>query len=263
MEVKKYNTGVVLSGGGARGYAHLGFLEALNEAGIEPDIIAGTSSGAIAGVLYADGYKPREILELASSGRISFIRPALPRESLMQISGLTKMLQTHLRAKTFEELKIPLLVTATDLINAKPVYFSEGDLIEIILASSSLPVMFPPVKIGESMFVDGGIMDNFPVRAIENDCKILLGSFVNQVGPVEKVSGLIKLAERTLMLSLSKEIIEKARKFDLCIRPSALKDYKVFDMSKGKDMFEIGYRDTLEKLKTFDHNKLLEIKSQA
>lgn len=263
MENKKYNTGVVLSGGGARGYAHLGVLEALIEAGINPDIIAGTSSGAIVGVLYADGYKPREILELTNSGGMSFIRPALPRESLMQINGLTRMLQTHLRAKTFSDLKIPLYVTATDLINAKPVYFSEGNLIEIILASSSIPVMFPPVRIGESMYVDGGIMDNFPVRAIEKDCKILIGSFVNQVGPVEKVSGLIKLAERTFMLSLSKEIMEKARRFDLCITPSALKDYKVLDLSKAKEMFEIGYKDTRERLKTFDFKKLLAQKNQA
>ena len=77
------------------------------------------------GVLYADGYTPKEILKLMSTGsRLDFMRPALPREGLLQINGIIKILKTNLRAKTFEELKIPLFVTATDLNNGKAVYFS-------------------------------------------------------------------------------------------------------------------------------------------
>ncbi|HLN20746.1 MAG TPA: patatin-like phospholipase family protein [Bacteroidales bacterium] len=263
MDSKQFNIGLVLSGGGARGYAHLGFLEALNEAGIYPDVIAGTSAGAIAGALYADGYSPREILLFTNSAkRFDLMKPTLPRESLLQISGLIKIIQTYLRAKTFADLKIPLYVTATDINNAKAVYFSEGDLLDVIIASASIPVMFPPVRIGESMFVDGGVMDNFPVSAIEKKCKILIGSFVNQVGPIEKFSGLMKLAERTFMLSMSKEIIEKSRRFDLCIAPEALKDYKVLDTSKAEEMFNIGYLDTREKLKNFDIKKLLKDRSE-
>src|SRR5512139_717256 len=109
----QYNTGLVLSGGGARGFAHLGVIEALNEAGIFPDVISGCSAGALAGVLYADGYTPREIMNLTNTGsRLDFMRPTLPREGLLQIGGIVKILRTHLRAKTFEELKIPLYVSA-------------------------------------------------------------------------------------------------------------------------------------------------------
>lgn len=258
MEKKKYNIGFVLSGGGARGFAHLGFLEALNEAGIYPDVIAGTSAGALAGVLYADGYTPREILNFMNTGRrLDFMRPALPREGLLQISGIVKILKTYLRSKTFADLKIPLYVTATDIINARAVYFSQGDLLDIVIASSSIPVMFPPVRIGDYLYVDGGVLDNFPVRAIEKDCNVLIGSFVNQVGPVEKVSGLISLAERTFMLSMSKEIQEKSKKFDLCIAPSALKDYKILDTLKAAELFRVGYEDTKEKLENFDIDKLM------
>ncbi|HEX2922343.1 MAG TPA: patatin-like phospholipase family protein [Bacteroidales bacterium] len=257
MVSKKYNIGVVLSGGGARGFAHLGFLEALDEAGIRPDVIAGTSAGAIAGVLYADGYSPREILALTNTGsRLDFIRPTLPRESLLQISGIIKLLKTNLRAKTFSDLKIPLYVTVTDLINAKSVYFSEGELIDVVVASSSIPILFPPVKIGNQTYVDGGVLDNFPVRIIENDCNILIGSFVNQVGPIEKISGLISLAERTFMLSMSKEIVDKAKKFDLCIAPQKLKDYKILDTLKAAELFEVGYYETREKLNNFDLSAL-------
>ena len=128
MSVKKYKIGLVLSGGGARGFAHLGVIQALNEAGIFPDVISGTSAGALVGVLYADGYTSKEILKLLNTGsRLDFMRPALPREGLLQINGIIKILKTSLRAKTFKELKIPLFVSATDLNNGKAVYFSEGD----------------------------------------------------------------------------------------------------------------------------------------
>ena len=99
MSEKQYKIGLVLSGGGARGFAHLGVIQALNEAGIYPDVISGTSAGALAGVLYADGYTPKEILKIMNSGsRLDFMRPTLPREGLLQISGIMKILKTQLSA---------------------------------------------------------------------------------------------------------------------------------------------------------------------
>jgi len=264
MNDVQYRIGFVLSGGGARGFAHLGFLEALNEAGIYPDVIAGTSAGALAGVFYADGYTPREILKITNTGsRFDLLRPTLPREALLQISGITKMLKTHLKAKTFRELKIPLYVTATDINNAKVVYFSEGDLVETVIASSSIPVLFPPVKLGEFYYVDGGVLDNLPVRAIENICHVKIGSFVNQVGYVEKITGLISLAERTFMVGMSKELYEKAKKFDLFVAPDDLRNYRIIDTLKAPEMFEVGYKATREKLKGFNLEKVLEEKMSA
>jgi NTE family protein len=254
----KYNIGFVLSGGGARGFAHLGFLEALNEEGIYPDVIAGTSAGALAGVLYADGYSPREILSMMKTGnRFDLLRPAIPREGLLQISGIVKLLKKYLRSKTFSDLKIPMFITATDINNGKVVYFSEGELLDIVIASSSIPVLFPPKKIGDTTYVDGGVLDNFPIKAIENICHVKIGSFVNQVGYVENFSSLIRLAERTFMVGMSKEINEKARKFDLFVAPSELGNYRVLDTLKAPELFEIGYRATKEKLKDFNLQKLL------
>ena len=201
MAGKDYKIGFVLSGGGARGFAHLGFIQALNEAEIFPDVISGTSSGAIIGVLYADGYTPKEILTFMSSGsRFDFMRPALPREGLLQINGIIRLLKTNLRAKSFNELKIPLFVSATDLNNGKPVYFFEGDILEPVIASASIPVLFKPVIINNISYVDGGVLDNLHVHPIENKCKVLIGSFVNSVGYEKKISGLINIAERTFML---------------------------------------------------------------
>jgi NTE family protein len=258
MSLKKYRIGLVLSGGGTRGFAHLGVIQALNDAGIYPDVISGTSAGALAGVLYADGYTPKEIQKIMNSGsRLDFMRPTLPREGLLQIGGVLKILKNCLRAKTFEELKIPLYVSTTDLNNGKAVYFSKGELLDPVIASASIPVLFQPVIINNICYVDGGVLDNLPVKPIEKKCKILIGSFVNPVGYVEKISGLINIAERTFMLSMSKEIIEKAKKFDLLVAPLELRNYKILDPEKADELFALGYKATKAKLKEIDINMLL------
>jgi NTE family protein len=257
MQEKRYKTGIVLSGGGARGFAHLGLLQALNEAGIYPDVISGTSAGALVGVLYADGYSPKEILKLLNPGsRLDFMRPALPREGLLQISGISKILKTNLRAKTFEELKIPLFVAATDLNHGKAEYFSSGDLIDPVIASASIPVLFQPVIINNIHYVDGGVLDNLPLYPIEEQCGYIIGSFVNPVGHVEKISGLINIAERAFMLSMTKEIIEKSKRFDLFVAPVELMNYKILDPEKAEELFELGYNSTKEKLKETGTTKL-------
>ena len=155
MEKKKYRTGVVLSGGGARGFAHLGVLQALNDAGIFPDVVSGTSAGALVGVLYADGYRPEEILQIMnSSSMLHYVRPTVPREGLLQISGIERILQENLKASTFEGLSIPLFVTATDLNNGVAKYFCEGELLRPVIASASIPVLFKPVIIDNIYYVD-------------------------------------------------------------------------------------------------------------
>ncbi len=251
--MKKYKTGIVLSGGGARGFAHLGVIEALNEVGIYPDVISGTSAGAIAGSLYADGHSPREIMEmLHSTKRLDYLWPTVPRDGFMQISGIEKILKKNLRAKTFEELKIPLFVSVTDLNNGKPVYFSKGELVNPVIASASIPVLFKPVIINKIQYVDGGVLDNLPIRPIEHQCRFYIGSFVNPTGYEKHFSNLIQIAERTFMLNMSKEVMEKSRKFDLFISPSELMNYNILDSEKSDEVFKIGYNTTKEILNEMD-----------
>ena len=260
---KQYNTGLVLSGGGARGFAHLGVLEALNEAGIYPDVLSGASAGALVGVLYSDGYTPREILKIMNATRLlHYMRPTVPRSGLLQISGISKILDGNLKARTFKDLKIPLFVSATDLNNAVPVYFSEGDLIERVIASASIPVLFNPVVIDNVNYVDGGVLDNLPLRPIEGKCRFTIGSFVNPVGKEEMISGLMQIAERTFMVSMSKEIGDKSKKFDLFIAPPELSKYKILDPEKSSELFDIGYNATKSKLKEPEIRRLINDKLQ-
>ncbi|NJM16566.1 MAG: phospholipase, partial [Bacteroidales bacterium] len=101
---KKYNIGLVLSGGAARGFAHLGILQALEENNLKPDIISGVSAGAIAGAFYADGYSPIEILQILKGKKMwEYVRLAFKRQGLMKITGLDNILRQYLRANTFEE----------------------------------------------------------------------------------------------------------------------------------------------------------------
>ena len=201
MKRKKYRIGVVLSGGGARGFAHLGVMQALNDAGIFPDIISGTSAGALVGVLYADGYTPEEILQIMnSSSMLHYVRPTIPREGLLQISGIEGILKDYLKASRFEELAIPLYVTATDLNNGQATYFSKGELIKPVIASASIPVLFKPVIIDDIYYVDGGVMDNLPVSPIENKCSFIIGSSVNPTGYEKTVTSMVQIAERSFRL---------------------------------------------------------------
>lgn len=260
MPEKKFNIGMALSGGGARGFAHLGVLEALNEAGIYPDIFSGTSAGALAGVLYCDGSTPKEILKIMNTqSRLDYMRPAVPRDGLLQISGIERILECHLHAKTFEELKIPLFVTATDLNNGKAVYFSKGTLIKPVIASSSIPVLFKPVIINDICYVDGGVLDNLPIKPIKNLCNLLIGSYVNPVGYEAKINGLVQIAERTFMLSMSKEVTEKSKYFNLFIAPLELRNYGILDPEKAEDLFKIGYEATKEGLKVREIKKLFNL----
>ncbi|MFN8242058.1 MAG: patatin-like phospholipase family protein [Bacteroidales bacterium] len=242
MSGKTFKTGLVLSGGGARGFAHLGLIKALHEAGIYPDVVTGTSAGAIAGVLYADGYCPDDIMKILDSNkRLDYISPKMTRDSLMKISGVEKILGTHLRAKSFKDLKLPLIVAATDLINGRVKYFSDGPLLDAVLASASIPVLFSPVVIDGIQYVDGGVLDNLPVAPIEDKCSFIIGSFVNPIGPVESISSIIQIAERTFLLSLSKEINEKEKRFSLLFAPPELSNYKILDPVQSAEVFALGY----------------------
>jgi len=257
MAEEKYKTGLILSGGGARGFAHLGVLQALNESEIYPDVISGTSAGALAGVLYCDGYTPKEILKIMkASSRLEYMKPTLPRDGLLQISGIIKILSGHLQAKTFEELKIPLFVSATDINNGKAVYFSKGELLDPVIASASIPVLFKPVIINNNYFVDGGVLDNFPIHPLEGKCAITIGSFVNPPGYEEHTSGLIRIAVRTFMLSMSKEMLEKSKKVDLFIAPEELKNFSILDPEKAEEIFRIGYKAAKTKLSGSDIRKI-------
>ncbi len=242
---KKFKTGLVLSGGAARGFAHLGAVKALHEKNIRPDCIAGTSIGAIAGVLLADGYEPDELLDLFLEKKmITYLKISFGKIGLLNMRGLKSTLKEHLKAGTFEELKIPSFVACTNLNTGKITYFSEGELVDKVVASASIPGIFTPVKIDGQLYADGGILDNLPVRPIKRKCKKIIGVHVNYTGPQDNIESAMSIVERAFHLSIGARISETANDCDLFIEPEELQNYRLMDMSKGREMFEIGYRHT-------------------
>lgn|SRR5690625_225973 len=156
--------GLVLSGGGARGYAHIGVLSVLEQTDIEPDVVAGTSMGAIIGGLYAAGYSAPEIHDLASSIRSRDVIDLSLQGSLIKGEKLDNVL-SDLLPDTFAQLQKPFAVTTTDVETGEKVIITEGNLIRAIRASSSFPGAFPPLEINGRLLADGGIINNLPVDA--------------------------------------------------------------------------------------------------
>ena len=249
----KYAVGLVLSGGAARGFAHLGVLKALEEKGLKPDIISGVSAGAIAGAFYADGYTPEAILKIYMGRNLfDFMQITIPRTGLFKLTGMKNVLKKYLRARRFEELKIPLVVTATNLNEGKAVFFREGDLIDAILASSAVPVLFETVNINNVEYIDGGITNNLPLAPIADDCSTLIGVYVNYSGVQENIRGIAHIAERAFHLAIAIDIENKKPLFDIFIEPREIANYGFFNLKKGPELYRIGYETAMKIIKDKD-----------
>jgi len=247
---KKFNVGLVLSGGGARGFAHIGAIKALNEAGIFPDVISGVSAGAIAAAFIADGHKPDDIMKMFVQTKLhKIVELVLPKRGLLKMTGLLKIITDNLRARTFEELSIPIYIGATDLNNGKTVFFSKGDLIKPVLASATVPVLFTPMKIDNVIYVDGGVLNNFPVEPLEDKCNFIIGVHVNPFGYLEDFNGIMSVAERSFHLAFSTHIEKRINKCDIFIEPDGLQKFRLLDVAKINEIFQVGYKETKRILK--------------
>ena len=248
--LNKHNIGYALSGGGARGFAHLGALKALEERNLKPDIISGTSAGALVGVLYADGFTPNEICDMFKHTKFKqFVELTFPTSGLFRPTGLYAFLKKNLRSKTFEQLQIPFTAVATDWEKAVTVNFSQGDkLIESVVASCCVPLIFSPFQIDDQHYVDGGIFKNLPASTIREKCNILFGLNVTVIMPPEDKQNLKYFAERTFnMMAISNTLPDK-KLCDVLIEAEGLEKFWMFDLSHMDSIVEVGYNATVAKL---------------
>ncbi len=155
--------GLALGGGGARGSAHIGVLMELERLKIRPSLITGTSIGGLIGALLAAGFSTAEMetfFHNLTVGNIYGLPGGAP--SISTNAKLEKMLRDKLKDLTFADLKIPLSVVTTDLVMRKEVVLDEGDVVTAVLATTALPVIFPPVKVADRILTDGGMLNNVP-----------------------------------------------------------------------------------------------------
>ncbi|MDH6304302.1 NTE family protein [Parabacteroides sp. PF5-5] len=239
---EKYTLGLTLSGGGVRGFVHIAALQAMNERNIYPDILSGTSAGALAGAFYADGYSPKEIYAIFEKVKFrEFADTSIPQGGIFKTNKFKSFLEKYLHARTFEELKYPLRVVASDIEYGVKQVFSKGELIPAVIASCSVPIVFTPVEIDNHYFVDGGLFMNFPVSVIRQDCEKLIGVNVSPVTPMKYDNSLRYMLERTMNYVVGSNTMAERSLCDFLIESNEVSTYSIFDFKHVSYIYQKGY----------------------
>jgi len=156
---------LALGGGAARGFAHIGVIQVLEESGIKPDLVVGTSAGSLVAALYASGKGGAELQTLADAmDETAFADWSFPGRGLLRGEALAKFVREHTAGRQIEQMRLPLGIVATDLDSGQPILFQRGDPGVAVRASSAVPAVFQPVRIGSREYVDGGLVSPVPVR---------------------------------------------------------------------------------------------------
>lgn len=278
--------GLTLSGGGAKGLAHIGILKAMEDAGIYPDIVTGTSMGSIIGALYASGYSADEIKKIALAinwdevlknslylsevvyqekdyyGRYWYemnfngLKPELPK-GLIDGQKLSLLLSRVtwpvMNINDFKKLPIPFACNAANIENGDNVILNNGNLPQSLRASMAIPTVFTPIEIDKKLLVDGGLVHNFPVQEnIDMGATYNIGVFVgNTLFEKEQITSPLSVLTQSVFLHVSFDTEKQKQLVDFYIEPN-LKGYSAGDFKKSKEIIEIGEecgKKYVEKLK--------------
>lgn len=239
--------GLVLSGGGARGISHIGVLKGLEEIGVKPEVIAGTSAGSIVGSLYAYGYTPDQIItEVLAAKLFRSMRPAWTWTGLLSLEALASSLIKLIPENDFSALKIPMTIAATEIRRGKPDYFSNGELIPAIMASCCIPAVFNPIQLNGGLYVDGGLMDNLPAKSIRDKCDLLIGSHCNYISSEFDVKNFRSVIERSLLIAINGNTMVSKSLCDILIEPPDVGSFSGMDLGRARDLFEAGYKFVID-----------------
>lgn len=241
----QYGLGISLSGGSARGFAHIGVLKALEENGVKPEIISGTSMGALVGVLYAAGLTPAEIQNLVNKEPIiKMVRPAWGKNGLFRMDEIKKILKENIKKDDFSALKKPFYLAVSNINDGKKEIIQQGSLFDFVLASCAVPVIFAPQIIGQKTYIDGGLYDNLPADAIRDKCQILIGVHVNYIGNKSEFKSIRDIAERTFSLGIGENVRPSMDMCDYLIDPPKMSEFSFWDFDKADKIIDTGYQFT-------------------
>jgi NTE family protein len=259
--VKK--VGLALGGGAARGLAHIGVLEVLEKEGIPVDLIAGTSAGAVAGALYAQGKSAGQIKELALDTGwrrlVSLIDLALPRSGFIEGARIKNQLKAIIGDISFSDLKIPLSCLATDISSGEEVVINDGSVLEAVRASISVPVIFTAVKRGGRYLVDGGLVNPVPVSTVRQMGADLVIA-VNVIPPMgvrlqpgkeAKAPGIFQAMLHSLYIATYSLVMSSLAEADIVIEPR-LPHIGYGDFHRVRDSIkqgEIAAQELIEQIK--------------
>lgn len=247
----EYELGMVLSGGGARGLCHVGVLQAMTEEGVEPEVLAGTSAGAIVAALYAAGYSGEEILEFfveKSPFRLSKLSLAKP--GIFDTEKVVADFLEYFPDNSFEALDKRIYLTATELVTAQPEIFTSGPLIPAILASASTPLLFTPTGVEGRWYSDGGVTNNFPVEPLRGHCRSIIGVYASPLRPIEETDlrSSLAVSQRAFEIGMYYSSKRKFHECDLLLCPDELGRFGPFDTKHLEEILQIGYRAAREQM---------------
>jgi NTE family protein len=266
--------GLVLSGGGAKGFAHIGVLKVLEKAGVKIDYIAGTSMGAVVGGLYASGYSATQIDSIFYNTDFDqLLQDYIPRSSksfyekrndqmyaislpfnklkigipiayskgMYNYSLLSKLTHKVRNVRDFSKLPIPFLCVATDIEKGEPVILDHGYLAQAMLASSAFPSLFSPVEIDGRLLIDGGVVNNYPVEEIRKmGADIVIGVDVqDDLKDRKSLKDATRILVQITNLDMIKEMKNKIKQTDIYIKPN-VSEYGVISFSEGQQIIKKG-----------------------
>lgn len=253
-----HNLGIVLSGGGARGYAHIGVLQALEEMGIFPEAVAGVSAGSLIGAAYASGMNYVQMREFAASANlVRALFPDMSTSGLISLNYVRDHLAKFIPQNRIEDMKRPLTLGLSNLNSGEMELWTEGPLREAVMASCAIPLIFQPMEIHGNIYVDGGLLMNFPVPALRSKCRSLIGvNLMPQIEmPSEKLKGrmsMTAIAIRVFYMAVINNTKPWLDQCDVLIEAPELYHYHLFSFGKMDEIQKIGYEATMAKRKEIE-----------
>ena len=250
---KKQKIGLALSGGGALGFAHIGAIQALEEHGVKPDFISGSSMGAIIGAIYCAGYSPAKIMRIIQAEKLykldKLMSPNLnfKQKGLSSHATLRATLKELIPHDCFDSLEIPFAVCVTNITSGIYEYYYSGKgIVEYVVASASIPGVFDPVVIKNTTYVDGGVLNNLPAEILhQKGCDYIIGVDVLPFLPIEKKT-IIDITLWSIRLMQHSNTQNGIKYCNWLIESNAIEKYNEFEFDKYKEIYQYGYKAMTE-----------------
>ena len=241
--------GLALGGGAARGFAHIGVIQVLEEAGLRPDFVAGTSAGSVVAALYASGKTGAQLQQIGESMEEAAITDwTLPvfNSGLVRGDALAKYVNQQVGGRSIENMALPLGIVATDLYSGEMMVFQRGNTGMAVRASSAVPALFQPVKISGRSYVDGGLVSPVPVRAARlMGAQVVLAIDITSPPDSSGSDNTITVLLQTASIMGKSINAFELKEADVVVRPD-LRDVSSADFSSRKKAIEAGRRAMLE-----------------
>ncbi len=248
---RKPSYGLALSGGGARGIAHLGVLLALEENGFYPSVISGTSMGAMVAIGYGLGLPVMEMLSILKDEikPIHLTNINMRRLGIFNLRKVENLFRELAPKDDFSVLKIPTFISVTNLNSGYNEIKSTGKFIEYTIASGSIPLLFRPKLIDGIYYVDGGLTKNMAAEILKDKCDKLIGVHVNHIAEKESFRRMKDIAARAYHLAIYNTIRDELGACDYIVDPPGTRRYTALDFNKAEEIFDVGYNEGLQLVK--------------